>query len=483
VKDFGKTYVVIGAGLIGAYVVKELARRGDVVATVYSPREVAPFERRTKARFVEEKDGERKYKSYNGNEVSLQAGFDVFGKGSMRALLTQAQQRGDIAAVVNSVNLGTIFGLKSAGGNLGDGEVFEFCHKTNRVLTEAAERQRSPIKYVTIGTTGTGGIGIERLRISHNNDGGDSIPKPVREKARCANEILSTFRDFGQSNSRVDYIGIVPACAVVDTELFTGAVPIYGDYKNLFRSKLFRSDNGNLPLVSSRTKEVIGDFETPHFVFGEDGPHTAHDAQQLVMFMGLTHAERVAQIATDEMEGVGANNHNVLTGGTTIPASDNNLIRSMEVKCRRNGESFPTLSPIGPFDIPLFSVILDMLAKTGTKTLSDARNISSETAEKILLKYLKENEGYANKAVSLGIRFELDGSAVEGKFVRGIVSGKTIKKTASEARDFESRLRSGGMLSVFMEQYGDDPLLSDVNGYLAAYPIAKTMPKRRHLLA
>ena len=138
-------------------------------------------------------------------------------------------------------------------------------------------------------------------------------------------------------------------------------------------------------------------------MFGEDGPHTAHDAQQLVMFMGLTHAERVAQIATDEMEGVGANNHNVLTGGTTIPASDNNLIRSMEVKCRRNGESFPTLSPIGPFDIPLFSVILDMLAKTGTKTLSDARNISSETAEKILLKYLEEDLERTDEPLSEGL--------------------------------------------------------------------------------
>jgi len=499
-----KSVVIIGAGLVGAHYTKLLLSEGyDVFATVLDIERESDF-------FVQRVFGDGK--DLFGNSLELTSheqgvmeytigdrkarltSYDVLNEnlGSLLARLVPGSSRG-IDHVVNSINLGTIFGMRALHGELGHTDIFDFSYQYNEDIQHAALQQGKPIPHLFVSTTGSGGIGLERMRISHNRDG-TGIPPSIILKRQKAQELLACFVDFkATNNGSVKHHAIVPASAIIDLEIYDSDIEAYGDYKQHGpRLKAYHPEVRINGVIRSSLRE-LGLLQARYGLFGEDGPHTVADLQQLQMFMGVTTATKIAQIARDTITGRGPYDYNVLNGGHQIPEQSEYAVLSFEKKFRRgdNGRYNPvTLSPIAPFEISLYSFAYELLSEAGLESLDDIRSaeINDDAIKSLagrMQKVLDDKPEMLIAGTSLGVAYDLQGDdkyQAEGNFVRGTLDNQLIIDAILSAKEFIRFRRISPKLDDFLTAYDSSSGIAtkDVIGYLAAYPVAEHMRKGGH---
>jgi hypothetical protein len=486
---------------VGAHYAKRLLAQGhDVLATVRNlETEKSVFEKRLFGESIpssrENTTGGRSTFQYDvGNANITLTELDLL-KGGLEPLLSTAE--GGIDHVVNAVNLGTIFSSRSLDGNLDEHDVFRLCHSYHRTLTEYATRTDSRILHVLVSTTGSGGIGLERMRISHNRDE-TGIPLSIILKARYAAEIRSHFGDFQRSSDGlVVHRAIVPASAIVDLTTYTGSVETYGDYRKLHGGRFIRAISPQVEINGGKVQDINenGFLQACYGLFGEDGPHTVADLQQLQLFMGVTTATKIAEIADNAVKGNGAFNYDVLNGGKDIPEQSEYAVHGFERRMQRraNGSYIPiTLSPIAPFDISLRCFAYELLADVGLSTIQQVRECSTDedtirTLTQRMQGILQSQPQRLIASTSLGAAYDLVTSEgtykTVGPFTRGAITNETIKECIEITGSFEQARRQSPKLDDFLASYETptgDISTKDVIGYLAAFPVAQQMRKEGH---
>ncbi len=495
-----KLTLIVGAGLVGANYAKQLLSRGrDVIATVREiEREREVFERRTFGNDVPDRTpsefaGKPAF-CYSGAQGELTlTNLDLF-KERIDSLL--AATDGSIDRIVNAVNLGTIFGLRALEGELSEQQLFQFCHTYHIALTDYAKSSGQTVRHLLVSTTGSGGIGLERMRISHNMDE-TGIPPSIILKAKYAAEIRSHFKDFQRSSDgNVVHHAIVPASAIIDTLVYEGAVETYGDYKTLHNAQFMNALTPQVEINGEKTQDTSeqGVLKARFGLFGEDGPHTAADLQQLQLFMGITTATKIAEIIDNVLIGKGTYNYDVLHGGTDIPEQSEYATHSFErlIKNKENGPYMPvTLSPIAPFSIPTYCFAYELLADAGLETLGQVTSCSTsdETVKCLASQVQKILQHQSDRLIassSLGVSYDLRTN--EGTYraispiERGKITNNTLREAIEIAKRFDSFRRSSQKLDDFMAAYETINGLptKQIVGYLAAFPIASQMRKEGH---
>lgn len=495
-----RVVIVIGAGLVGAHYIKRLIPQGvDIVATVKNlEKEYSVFERRVfnynKHDKKETELGSKRALIYStdSNTVTLTS-LDIFTEG-VEPILSSLKGR-TLDHVINSINLGTLYGMKALNNELSQTEIFELCMNINSALIKYAKMQKDTLTHLLVSTTGSGGIGLERMRISHNLNG-LGIPPSIVLKSQKAAEILSILRDFRRSNpGTVIHQAIVPASAIIDLNVYDEPVETYGDYQKLIEGQFLKAFSPNIKIndkIISELKE-IGLLYARYGLFGEDGPHTVADLQQLEMFMGVTSATKIAQLIEDTIRRRGSYDYDVLKGGAGIPEQSEYAVFSFEqrAKNKENGKYTPiTLSPIAPFDITLRCFAYELLADVGFEKLKDfaSCNVNDETIKTLAGKIqekLENNHELLIASTSLGVAYDLSSDkryCADGKFTRGIISNTTIKESIEAAKDFIMFKNTSFKLNDFIAAYETHDGISTkrIIGYLAAYPVAKEMQKGGH---
>lgn len=494
--------LVIGAGLVGAHYTKRLLSQGiSTVATVRDlESELALFERRVFGDQQTESEeisfGSTTARRYvrEGADVILTS-FDMLSD-DIGSLLSAS---GSLSHVVNAVNLGTLFGLKTLKGEHPD--LFAFSHQYHSALLNYAQESLSSenfLHHVLVSTTGSGGIGLERMRISHNREE-HGIPASIIQKSACSAMLRTYFKDFQRSSvGQVTHHAIVPASAIVDLEVYSGPVEVYGDYRVLQEGRYMKRFSPRIMIngVEKQSLYELGLFHASYGLFGEDGPHTAFDLQQLELFMGVTTATKIAEIIDNTLRRSGAYQYDVLNGGSDIPEMSEYAVFGFEQKARKSraesGNYSPvTLSPIAPFGIPLRSIAYEALANVGLETLKqlsqspvDAASLEA-LAGKIVSRFAKESEELI-AATSLGVRYALqtkEGSfEAVGPFERGVLTNETLRSCIEYAAEFERYRRNSSKLGEFLAVYDSRNGIQtqDIIGYLAAFPVATHMKKEGH---
>ena len=520
---------IIGSGLVGAYYAKRLLLKDantNIYATIRDLRsEQDIFERRV----FDGKLSARRQKliEFNGAdsiEYLLDSGriilspLDIFEKEGDNSSISQyfetiSGKNIALDHVVNSINLGTIFGLRelrqidSGNQRPGFSDVFDFCMDINNTLIKYVGSVREKngnnsylLKHLLVSTTGTGGIGLERLKISHNLSGVSGVPPSVILKSQKASEIIGYFRDFRRSNEQsIVYSAVVPACAIIGLEVYNGNVRPYGEYAGLTNNKeaipLFRPE---IILNGERIQE-LKDLNEPlngtYGLFGEDGPHTIADLQQLELFMGVTTATKIAEIIDDTLNGSGAYDYNFIGSGQTVPEQSEYSIFAFEHIVRSkytSGSYVPiTLSPIAPFDISINCFVYELLDKAGYSILEEYAGLKDDKIDEIterVIEVLKapENEMLLNKSTSLGVEYDIqsggDKFKAVGPFSRGILTKESIVNCINYANDFLQFKKESSKANDFFEAYAtyEGIYLSEIIGYLAAFPVAQDMRKQGH---
>ena len=500
----GETALIIGAGLVGAHYAKRLLTQGhDVLATVRDlegERDI--FERRIFGDVIPSPTeitlkGRVGFQYDLGNANITLTGLDVLQEG-LGPLLNAAES--GIDHVVNAVNLGTIFSSRSLEGELDEHDVFRICHRYHQALTEYATRTDSKLLHVLVSTTGSGGIGLERMRISHNRDE-TGIPLSIILKARYAAEIRSHFGDFQRSSDgKVVHRAIVPASAIVDLTTYAGAVETYGDYRKLHEGGFIKAISPQIEINGEKVQDMQDINESNllqacYGLFGEDGPHTVADLQQLQLFMGVTTATKIAEIVDNAVKGNGAFNYDVLNGGKDIPEQSEYAVHGFERRMQRgaNGSYVPvTLSPIAPFDISLHCFVYELLADVGLNTIQQVRKYSTDddtirTLAQRMQGILQSQPQRLIASTSLGAAYDLITSEgtykTVGPFTRGTITNETVRECIEVAGRFEQARRQSPKLNDFLASYETptgDLSTKDVIGYLAAFPVAQKMRKEGH---
>ncbi len=502
----GNATLIVGAGLVGANYAKRLLNSDkNVIATVRDlehEREV--FEKRTFGSKVPETTeiefSGRPAIRYEGAQEAILTTLDLFEE-RVDSLL--AASNGSIDRVVNAVNLGTLFGLKALEGELSEQQLFQFCYNYHTALVEYAQRSGQALHHLLVSTTGSGGIGLERMRISHNRDETD-IPPSIILKAKYAAEIRSHLKDFQRSSDgSVIHHAIVPASAIIDTLVYEGAVETYGDYRRLHEAQLMKALAPSVEINGERVQEATeqGLLDARFGLFGEDGPHTAADLQQLQLFMGVTTATKIAEIIDNIVKGNGAYNYDVFHGGTDIPEQSEYATHSFErqISKRKNGRYVPvTLSPIAPFSIPTYCFAYELLADVGLETLEQLRRYptNDETMQNLASRVqgiLQSEPDRLTASSSLGITYDLQTNegtyhANEGTYharspiERGRLTNETLREAIQLAGRFDSARRDSPKLDEFMQAYetAEGIPTKNVVGYLAAFSIANEMRKEGH---
>lgn len=494
--------LVIGAGLVGAHYTKRVLNQGiSCVATVRDLESELPlFERRVfgdqKPEVKEISFGSGIAHRYNGGGADVVVtSFDVFHD-DLGSLL---QASGSLDHVVNAVNLGTLFGLKILKGEHPD--LFGFSHKYHTTLLDYA-RESLPsgaaLHHVLVSTTGSGGIGLERMKISHNREE-HGIPASIVQKSACAAMLRAYLKDFQRSSvGKLTHHAIVPASAIVDLEIYSGPIEVYGDYRSLQEGRYMKKYSPRVVVngIETQSLQEQGLLSASYGLFGEDGPHTVADLQQLQQFMGVTTATKIAEVIQNIVRRNGAYQYDVLNGGSDIPEMSEYAVFGFEQKAKRSRAekrdySSVTLSPIAPFDIPLRCVAYEALAHAGLETIQQLSQCPVDTASlealagKIVSRFGTEKEELI-AATSLGVHYSLQiprGSfEASGPFERGILSNETLRSCIQHAADFEGYRRASPKLGEFLAAYGSCSGIQtrDVIGYLAAYPVAKHMKKEGH---
>jgi hypothetical protein len=229
-------------------------------------------------------------------------------------------------------------------------------------------------------------------------------------------------------------------------------------------------------------------------LFGEDGPHTLADLQQLQMFMGMTTATKVAQIMRDTIQRKGAHNYDVLHAGQQIPEMSEYAVHSFAKKYQRmkqEGKYVPvTLSPIAPFDIALHCVVYELLADAGFEHLShfaDApvNNEAMASLADTIQAMLHQQPDRLIAYTSLGVAFDITGRdhyQTQGAFTRGTVNNKKIRDAIIHAKEFSDYKEHSVKMQDFFEMYESQAGIAtkEVIGYLAAFPVARDMRKEGH---
>jgi len=403
---------------------------------------------------------------------------------------------GSIDKIVNAVNLGTLFGLRALERELSEQQLFQFCYNYHSALVDYANASGQPVRHLLVSTTGSGGIGLERMRISHNRDE-KGIPPSIILKAKYAAEIRSYFQDFQRSSDgRVVHHAIVPASAIIDTLVYEKPVETYGDYKRLHNAKLMKALAPQIEINGKRFQEFSeqGLLTARYGLFGEDGPHTTADLQQLQLLMGVTTATKIAEIIDNTMTGKGVYNYDVFHGGGDIPEQSEYAVHSFEqlISNRENELYVPvTLSPIAPFSIPLYCFAYELLADVGLETLELVKQCSKsgETVRNLASRVqdiLQKEPERLTISSSLGVSYHLQTNEgtyqAKSPIERGRLTNETLQEAVEIAGRFDSARRNSLKLKEFMAAYetADGFPTKKIIGYLAAFPISNQMKKEGH---
>ena len=495
----GKATLIVGAGLVGASYAKRLLRNGrNVIATVRDiGRERKVFERRTFGADVPDQTefefAGKKAIRYRGTPEVTLTYLDLIEE-QVGPLL--AASDGSVDRVVNAVNLGTLFGLRALEGKLSEQKLFQFCYDYHSALVGYAQRTDKPLRHVLVSTTGSGGIGLERMRISHNRDE-IGIPSSIILKAKYAAEMRAHFKDFQRSSDGgVIHHALVPACAIIDILVYEGAVESYGDYRRLHGTPLMKSLAPRVEINGKIIQEATeqGLLKARFGLFGEDGPHTVADLQQLQLLMGVTTATKIAEIIDNIMDGNGVYNYDLFHGGTDIPEQSEYAAHSFErqVGNRANGIYLPvTLSPIAPFIIPTNCFAYELLADAGLENVAKLRDCQTDDkamrdlASRVQAILQKEPERLIASS-SLGLSYHLQTNEgvyqANSPIERGRLTNGTLREAVEAAGRFDSARRNSPKLDEFMAAYetAEGVPTKNVIGYLAAFPIASLMRKEGH---
>ncbi len=500
ITDNKKATLIIGTGLVGAHYAKRLINSGrSVVATVQDlEREQELFETRTFGNDVPDKMNVNfagktavNYETPQGDVILTD--LDLLEE---RIHPILAATNGAVDRIVNAVNLGTIFGLRALEGNVSELQMFQLCHDYHLDLAKYSRSSNQPIHHLLVSTTGSGGIGLERMKISHNRDE-TGIPPSVILKAKYAAEIRSYFKDFQRSSDgSVTHHAIVPASAIIDTLVYEGTVETYGEYKKLHGAPFMKAITPQIKVngIVVQDPSEQGLLETRFGLFGEDGPHTIADLQQLQMFMGVTTATKIAEIMDNILVGNGAYNYDVFNGGTDIPEQSEYAIRAFEQQAGNGGSGLylpVTLSPIAPFNIPTHCFAYELLAKAGLETLEELKECSTskETITDLASRVqvlLQDHPERLVAGASLGISYNLetnDGSyEAISPIERGTLTNQTLREAIEIASKFDSARRDSPKMTEFMQTYetAEGLLTRQIIGYLAAFPVASQMRKEGH---
>lgn len=425
-------------------------------------------------------------RKYDDTDVVVTS-FDVL-KDDLPSLLRVS---GTLDHVVNAVNLGTLFGLKVLKGDHPD--LFRFSHMYHTALEQYARETNVPLRHLLVSTTGSGGIGLERMRISHNREE-HGIPASIVQKSACAAALRNSFRDFQRTSNRyLTHHALVPACAIVDLESYQEPVEVYGDYRSLQDGRFIKRYSPRIVVngVERQGLQERGFLEASYGLFGEDGPHTVADLQQLQMFMGVTTATKIAEIIQNTLQRSGAYNYDVLSGGNDIPEMSEYVVHGFEKRVKRSEGQPVTLSPIAPFDIPLHCFAYELLALAGLETMHDlcTAPVDDSSLENLAQRIVSRFETAPHELIagtSLGVtyRFQTPHLLFEayGPFERGIFTNETLRSCIHNAQDFERERKHSQKLDDFFATYDSRSgmKVQDVIGYLAAYPVAKQMRKEGH---
>ncbi|MFH1276748.1 MAG: hypothetical protein ABIH82_06575 [Candidatus Woesearchaeota archaeon] len=494
-----KTTLVVGAGLVGAHYIKRiLNQERDVLATVHElEKELKTFEQRTGLNNPEGITlGDKLALQYQRGSTNVTlTSLDLFEEDLETILRPLTLDNVNLDQVINAVNLGTLFGLKALKGEIKETDLFDFCLRYHNALVKYTQESGNPLSHLIVSTVGSGGIGLERMRISHNlSESG--IPPSIILKHRYAKEIASTFKDFRRSSETVRHKVIVPTSAIIDLEIYEGNVRVYGDYKNLVQGDFIRAVSPTITIdgkVLSETQNLDTLLEARYGLFGEDGPHTVADLQQLQLFMGVTTATKISEIIEDTIKAQGAYNYDLINGGNEVVEQSEYAVHGFERRAANRSEKYIpiSLSPIAPFNLTLRCFTYELLADVGLERLEDLKDLSTtkKTIEELVDKVqaiLELDPERLIASVSLGVAYDLKSESrryqAEGSFVRGTINNETIKECIKLVPEFLDFKQKSSKLNDFMATYETNQgiLTKDVIGYLAAFPLASQMRKRGH---